>query len=732
MSNKLLYTLIASLFAAAPALAAEPDQFLAEGEVGLGGITTSTSSTPDGAKLREYRDLRNGVLSDVFVRGRGGNIWFDGYGENFGRDDQYITFRGGNYGAFKFRLYSDSLPHNFLFNGLVPYSGAGGNALVGTYPAPSTATWAPVDIGYKRTDNGGFFEWQGLAPWYVRVDANEVKFDGTKLGASSLGTSPSNGFMDLVFPVQYSTKNATAEVGYNIGRMNLSMSWMTSKFTNDVDSVLWTNPFFGNGLDTTYLAPDNKFNRLGLQGTFRGLPGNSTFAARYAWSELKSDTNLAAFALNTGGTIGATNPNVGVFNGKHEDQVLNLTFASNPMRAVDTRIYYSYHDRKNKSTQVEFDAATGLNCGGGVCDNELFDYKKQNIGIEGYWRFAPGNRLGAGYDYWDNDYEGRPDYDASRENKFFVEYKNTMLPDVSGRLKYTYMERRSDFLWGNLGTTGADADYLSRFVSAFDLSDVNRSEVKLNLDYTPSQLVSLTFEGRWRENKYQGITFGRQNDKRYNLYGDVSFGDFSKFRVTLFGDWEEIKYEAGHRYIGAVPCSAASGLLCNDPTQSPTYLAYNWSSRTKDTNWVVGVGGDLPVNEKLTLKGSFLYYETDGSADFNTQCGGEPGQVGANCPAPAGVTTGLYVAPFPVTAFDDIKGTSFNVKGIYRLDRNWAFTLGYAYERYRFSDVSYNGYQNTQPFPAVSNSTSQSYLSGYQAQPNYTANIFYLLASFRF
>jgi len=141
MSKKILYSLIASLFAAAPALAADaPEQFLAQGEVSLGAITTSTDDTPDGAKLREYRDLRNGVLSEVFVRGRGGNIWFDAFGENFGRDDQFITVRGGMYGAFKFRLYSDSLPHNFLFNGLVPYSGVGGNALLGTFPAPNTTT----------------------------------------------------------------------------------------------------------------------------------------------------------------------------------------------------------------------------------------------------------------------------------------------------------------------------------------------------------------------------------------------------------------------------------------------------------------------------------------------------------------------------------------------------------------------------------------------------------------
>src|SRR4051794_31827401 len=100
MSKKLLPRLIASLFAAAPVLAADPpEQFLAEGEVSLGPITSHTTNTLNRAKLEEYRDLSNGALSEILLRGRGGNNWFDFYGENFGRDDQFMQIRGGIYGA---------------------------------------------------------------------------------------------------------------------------------------------------------------------------------------------------------------------------------------------------------------------------------------------------------------------------------------------------------------------------------------------------------------------------------------------------------------------------------------------------------------------------------------------------------------------------------------------------------------------------------------------------------
>ena len=439
MSKKLLSTLIAGLFVSAPAFGAEAEQFIAEGAVGVGYLTTDVSGDGNPAKFREYQDLRNGVVSNVFLRGRGGSIWFDAFGENFGRDDQFMSLRGGMYDAFKYRVYSDSLPHRFLYNGLTPLSGSGTNTLTGVFPAPNPATWNSLDVGYKRTDSGGYFEWQSLRPWYARVDGNQVKFDGTKIGSGALGTSPGNGFIDLPLPVRWTTNNVTGEVGWNTGTMNLSAAWTYSKFTNDNDAVKWTNPFFANGTDMTLLAPDNDFNRLALNGTFRRLPMNSTFAARYTWSELKSSQDLARTWLTSSAgspaapVFGNTLPNVGTFHGKLDDQVLNLTLASNPAKGFDTRVWYSFYDRKNKSDEVSYPANSAVACGGGTapCDSELFEYKKHNFGIEGWWRFMPDNRLGLGYEYWKKDYEGRPDYSGSKENKVFVELKSSMIPCFS-------------------------------------------------------------------------------------------------------------------------------------------------------------------------------------------------------------------------------------------------------------------------------------------------------------
>ena len=67
------------------------------------------------------------------------------------------------------------------------------------------------------------------------------------------------------------------------------------------------------------------------------------------------------------------------------------------------------------------------------------------------------------------------------------------------------------------------------------------------------------------------------------------------------------------------------------------------------------------------------------------------------------------------------------LKGNYRADKNWEFTGGYAFERYRFNDIGYDGFTYT-----VGTGTSTAYLSGQSAFQNYTANIFYLISKYSF
>ncbi len=443
MTKKLLSTLIASLFASAPALAQSDDPMRVEGSATLGGIYNRTSAT-DNAKLTEYQDLSNGALSNVGIRGRNSTTWILGYGENFGRTDQYMFMGGGIYDVFKAGAYLNDIPHTFSSNAYSPYNGNGGNLLTATFPQTALPSpnpppgWSNFTLGYERRDAGGFFEWQKNSPWYARVDGNEVKFTGTKVGAAANGTSPGNGYVDLAFPNNSKTSNVGVEGGYQSGKASVAVRWDYSKFDNGSQTLGFTNPYFGgNNIDTVYLAPDNEFNKFTLTGNYRDLPWRSVISARYTWAKTTSDANLGQLALNTGPAYRPTLSDTNTFSGENINQSFALAWTATPVSNVDSRVYYYWTKLTNKSDIVDYGnaptqpLASGLGCQNvagtapntfvpGNCESENYNYTKNNVGFDVWWKFARSQRVGLGWDYNDLDQE-RPDYNTATWNKFWVE-----------------------------------------------------------------------------------------------------------------------------------------------------------------------------------------------------------------------------------------------------------------------------------------------------------------------
>ena len=774
MSKKLLSAVLASLFAVAPAFGQSADDPMrVQGSATLGGIHNNTSAT-DTYRLNEYQDLGNGVMSNVGVQGRNSNTWFQGYGENFGRTDQYLFLRGGMYDVFKSGLYLNDIPHTFSSSAFTPYNGSGGNLLTATFPLaalptnPPTAGWNGFRLGYDRRDAGGYAEWQKNSPWYVRADGNQVTFNGTRVGSASNGTSPGNGFTDLAFPQDFKTSNWGVEGGYQSSKMTFAVRWDYSKFENSNETLRWTNAFFGptvggvattsNLLDTTYLAPANTFNKFTVSGNYRDLPWQSVVSARYTWAKTTSDTPLALTALNTNGVYSNTLPDATSFNGEHVNQSLALAWTATPATNFNTRAYYYWTKLENKSDLVEFGnaptqpLASGLGCGNlvvagvptttvGNCENELYNYKKNNVGFDAWWRFARGNRLGFGYDYYDID-QTRVDYDKSHTNKVWAEYKNTMLDTLSGRLKYQYVKRDSTHNFSNdpLPNGGANnPDYLLPFTSAFDLQSSTTDLWKLTLDWTPMANVGLSFEGTWAKVDYDDVTYGRTKSDRQGYFLSGFWNASDTVKLNAFGSWEDTKYPSNHRYIGTV--SSGSGTApnnsppgyctttnpnCYDPSAAPVLnSSYNWNSQTKDKTWMIGVGADWQAMDALKLTGSYLYVSNDGTATFGVQN-----------------SLAITPMPLPISNFDNSKQQYFNLKGVWNYNRNWSFTGGYSYMKYDHNDIATDGFQYALPIttnsgaggivPASRTGTSLSYLNGYDAYTNGHSNIFYLTVTYRF
>lgn len=700
MNRTLIAILVANMFLAPAALAE------VSGSVGLQGYISNDDARHK-AKPNEYQDLDSGVGGIFDLRVRDGRYWSDGYGENIGRDDLWVKFRGGVYGQLRYDLYANWIPHNFTFGARSPFNGIGSANLVAPSFLPpnplsargNVAGWNTFDIGYDRKDYGGAVEWQVAGPWYVRGAVNQFTFDGIKVMSPSNGTSPGNGHTELPLPLDYKTTNWLVEGGYTTQALVVSGQFLWSKFENGNTVVNWTNPFWAGAVSDFYTQPsDNDYMKFSVNGAWRGLPGSSTLAARFTKASQESDVNILQSILSGVNTTVATNPNVAVFNGKEDITTFSASYAFAPTRQFDGRAYYNYYDRSNDSTHVVFTGPV-------AAATEFFGVKKNNFGVEAGYRFAPNMRLRGGYDYLKKDQE-RPDYDEVTEHVVFAEFKYGF--DLgSARIKYQYSARDSNFIEATAGTGPADPLFLERFVARYDSSKRNQNLLKLQADFQPADLLDIGLEYIWKINDYDDTVLGRTKDKRHELYANVGYGDPKAFRVSVFGDIEKIEYDSYHRSISNLGAADAY-----NPFAPPNSSNFNWWSTNHDSNYQFGVGANWPVLSNVTLVGSILYTKTDGSADFASQ--------------------NNFGVPLPITDYDDTKQSSYNLKAIWNVNRQFELTGGYAYQKFDYSDFQFNNYQYLNPPPPNAVTTSTSYLTGYYAYPDYRASIWYVVGKYRF
>lgn len=713
MKRQPIALLAASLFAAAAVAQTAQDNSEITGSVSLGVRNVGVNAN-DSSKLNEYRDLEHGAnaVFGIEMRQRGDMDYFNGYGENIGRDDQYLDLNGGRYGAYKYRLYLDDMRHNFGSGpgARSPYSGIGTATLTATLPNSNVATWNGFDHSYKRRDLGAMLELQKTSLWYARAEFNEVTRNGINVFAGANGTSPGNGFMDLPAPIDYTTRNYFGEAGYSGKQAHAAVNLLYSTFDNGNDTLRWQNGFFGNGMDTTVLPADNQMWRLGANANLRRLFADSTLAARFTYSKLTNNVGVLQNMLSTGGTNPATNPNETNFRGDLKTTTFGLSLASHPLAALDTRLYYNYYNQANDSTDMIFNPAVGsglrlgstnpaVNCAnaaGTVCAAELFHLKKSSFGAEAGYRLTRENKLQGGIEYTKAERE-RVDFGKTNETRWFAEWKNSSIDWLTGRFKYQRLSRHSTF--DDTAFSAFAANPMDQFVRRFDLANVQQDLYKLVFDVTPLPRLDVGLEAIVKRNNYKETILGRRDDSRQEYYASIAYGDPMSLRGLVFGDIELVKFDSNHRVGSGNP----------NPGAAPTATTYNWNAVNKDRSWQVGVGLDwLPVS-RFTIKASAIYAETRGTVDFMIQPGGAAG-------------------PFPaITNFDNTRRISFNLRGIWDYSREWQLSAGYSYERYRYSDI---GYDNTLYVTSAAN-TAGSTTGQFAFQP-YSANIVYGTAKYRF
>ena len=658
MKVKLIALVVAGLFA--QSASAESD-WLWSGSVDVGGrgtnidganrngaygntapLSATNPLTPftgpaDGAKAQEYQNIDSAAIGVFDVRGSSRDMYLRAFGEELGRDDQFINIVGGGYGAWKASLYNNDIPHQYSFNALSPLSGSGGGLLQvapASLPYPplqNPSQWYTFNYGTQRNTWGGNGEFSGKTPWFIRADYNEVKQSGIKPSSGQLGTGSGNGLIELGAPVDYKTQNTTIEGGYNTKQYGFKLAFLDSKFTDANDSFQWTNFYMRSGLDQSLLPADNELKKWSFNGYIKQLPWDSAIIARFAQSKTTSSFNLTTSSLKPTGNLPsgqALPPEVGYlvtqpydsssgqniynFNGDLKRTTANVAWNASPMAQLDTRVYYNYYDLQNNSTSVSYRLAPCPRAGRHAPADQLqllealqptvpqccmpalieeageaFGYTKNAAGFDATWSFNRSNKLLGGFD-WENidrNLDGAP---KSDDYRYWIEYRNTGWKDLTGRLKYEFLQRRSDLV------NTAAATSVAAYYTAYDVNNFDANVVKFNVDWTPMPLVLLGFGATWRDVDYKDNLYGRTKDRNEQYDATAAWGD-EKLRITGIGNWGKIGYDQTY-------------LAGNYPPPTPNSSAnYQWGTQNTQDGWMGSVLVDWAPSDQWMLTTSYTY-----------------------------------------------------------------------------------------------------------------------------
>jgi MtrB/PioB family decaheme-associated outer membrane protein len=704
MKSRMILLIIGMiLLPAFPALSAESTF---EGEVGGTGMLTHVSG--NNAKFNEYRDIRDGVYSGISLKYDSDTFFAKGKAADIGYDTQRYRFDGGVYGNFKTYFEYSEIPHNFTYDARTFYNGAGTNILnYSVAPTADTSSWKSFNYDTRRRTYGGGVSLDLLKPFFFDLSVSNEKKTGT-YPTGAAGTSPGGISLELPQPIDYTTNTLNVQAGYAKNPFFAAVSFMYQDFDNADKTLFFQNPAGpASNRDALNLPPSNQYYKLAFKGSVQ-LPLNSKFSMNLATSRTTSETDLlTSYITATANPITLSNS---VFHGKIDTQNYNFVLTSNPVTFLTGKIYYKYYDRKNKSDQITtIDPAFA---GGAPFTNPLFDYHKNNFGIDLGWKLPARFQLDTAYQYLKTD-RARGDLPKTVDNIYSVGLKWRGLDFITPKVGYEHLQRTADIgvllkeYAGDQTTENAIAPYVRRF----DAAPLNRETFKAAVDIYPLDNLSFNIGYKYKYSDYKDTILGLKNvtSNEVNLDAGYSIG-----KIAQLNAYFSMELDKNYQFQRAYTSGNA-----NPSVQNSTN--YNWDAKIRDNSYAWGVNTEVYIIPKqLTLILSYDQVSSNGQVDLTYL-----NAAGLAAGTPAGTRTNDNI---DIGNWDDYRLNIYQAKLRYSPSKSYTITAGYAYEQYKYNDAQLDNYTLV---PATTG-TNGAFLTGAYANPNYRAHLVFFVVNYRF
>jgi hypothetical protein len=357
------------------------------------------------------------------------------------------------------------------------------------------------------------------------------------------------------------------------------------------------------------------------------------------------------------------------------------------VRFLDAKVYYKYYKRDNKS-----DDPTG------VVDIFL-NYNTATYGAELGLRLPEHFYLSGGYKYvktersWEGEMDPTEVLPYNKDNIYFVNLKWSGVDFLEARVGYDRLDRDAQYR-----TVQSEINPARQFAYAAQ----NRDTFKAALDILPLENLNVGLDYKYANTDYSDTIYGLRSDKRneFEVSADYSIGKIAK--LNAYGDVEWIKFNQ-LQFVG-------TDLL-------------PWQANQWDKSWGYGLGAEVYVIPKrLTLILRHDYLKSNGSVDFALNNGLFTNAAGTGL----GPASGANNDNIDIGRWDDYTLYSFSIKAVYKFTKSLSAMIGYAYERFWYSDAQLDNYQFVVLAP------NGAYLTGAYNGQSYKANLVFGGVTYKF
>ncbi|MEE8399614.1 MAG: MtrB/PioB family decaheme-associated outer membrane protein, partial [Desulfobacterales bacterium] len=559
-------------------------QVLTEGNVELGGRLQDGSQ--DSSKYTEYREVPSGLFVDSIYLGVENSehtYFFNLWGSHVAQEDQNLLVQFGLRGKYKIEFEWDEIPHNFtntarsLFNETgkgvfeIPASVRSTlETLLSTDADSGTAGVQPdfpeldsaihrlahdIEMISKRAKGKGAFTYTPNAQWQFSLQYGNEKRSGRKPFGANFGFAP----IELIEPTEYQTQEVRAGVEYFGKNWNAQLGYFLSVFENDVDVLVWDNPFVENdGTSTSArgridLYPDNTAQKIHFSGA-ANLPFSTRLMATISHGWRRQNDSFIPLTINTMLDTSAVALPADSLNGEVDTTRLNISVTNRFFSSVGFTARFRYYDYDNQTPSLTFpgyvrtDERVVLTQRRNVAN----DYRKINSSVDANVRLMKDVSFKVGYnrEQWYRRYREAAETDENtyRASLDYTPHASWLLV----RTSYAFAEKKTQgydrkrVAYEGFPSGDPGIGQLPQ-LRKFDMASRQRNKANLLAQITPFDTLSFTSSLGLAFDDFDESEYGMRTNNSYDFSVDAAFNPTPDLALFASATWENFDYEMQSR-----------------------------------------------------------------------------------------------------------------------------------------------------------------------------------------